>query len=1064
MCALCSLAGIAPGGLNCVDVSGDPAFGSGDSSVAISTNAAIGAPPVFSLAQIVQQLRTQWGGSFEGTTASWPGTGAIPYFIGGTPYPSGSGEIAYKTTMTALMISRATLAFELWDDLIARDLNPVSTAASAQIQFEYATRTYNGSGVLSTNGGTYSSGWFNGTSSNIYGTTNYNLSRDEIWLNSNWTSHDQDSDMYFGGYGFQTYMHEIGHSLGLSHPGTYDASNGGSITYANNAEYAQDNRQYTVMSYFGGYLPNVGWQQDGTYSNWLYSSTPMLHDIAAIQAIYGADMTTRTGDTVYGFNVSAGVPDVFNFAINTSPIVTVWDAGGNDTIDLSGYSANQRVDLHAGTYSDVGGMFNNFAIAFNVTIENVYGGSGNDTLIGNDADNLLRGGPGNDTIDGGAGIDTAWFTGNRSAYTLTGLGGTSVRVFGPDGIDTLTNIEFLRFSDQTIPWPLTPDLTAALTLSGSIASVTTINNGGPANASVTGVYLSTDSTITTADTVLATFAVPAIGSLSSTTATLALVFPGNLTPGTYFIGAIADINGQVAESNEANNVANVIAVILGNSIANTLNGTAGGDIIFGLGGNDRLNGGAGADVLTGGTGADIFIFDAIALANATAGVFDRVTDYDQSGGAFNAAEGDQIDLSGSLSAAYNHGSGQPVSSLVRVVANGAGTKLQVDTDGAANGTNWVTIAQLDGLHFGDPLNIIVDASQPAGVGIAVTAPATPGDFDADQHADIFWRTNSGALAAWEMNGTQIKSADFFRIGSAMVGTPGTDWHLVENGTLPSDFDGDGRGDVLWRTDSGLLAIWQMNGTQIKSADFVRSGSAMVGAPGPDWHIVIAADFDGDERADLLWRTDSGVLAIWKMDGNHIVSADYLRSGSTIVATPGADWHVIGVEDFDGDGKGDLLWKTDDGTLAIWKMDGTQIKGADYLRSGSAIVRTPGSDWHIVGTGDFDGDGKGDLLWRTNSGALAIWEMDGTQIKNADFLRVGSTMVGAPGSDWHIHAIGDYDGDGRDDILWRTDSGLLAIWKMNGFQIGPADYTRIGSNAVGAPGSDWNIVQHHFDLI
>src|SRR4029077_2603182 len=108
-------------------------------------------------------------------------------------------------SMTALMIARATLAFELWDDLIARDLNPVSSAAFGQIQFEYATNTQNSNGQLTTNGGTYSFPWLSSGGTNSYGTANYNITRDEIWLNSHWTSHDQDSDMYFGGYGFQTY-------------------------------------------------------------------------------------------------------------------------------------------------------------------------------------------------------------------------------------------------------------------------------------------------------------------------------------------------------------------------------------------------------------------------------------------------------------------------------------------------------------------------------------------------------------------------------------------------------------------------------------------------------------------------------------------------------------------------------------------------------------------------------------------------------------------------------------------------------------------------------------------
>ncbi len=445
MCGLCSLAGFSAGGPGCQDVSDSSATDAGDGLV----NAAIGAPSSFSLAQVVQQLRTQWGGSFEGVTMSWSGSGPIPYYINGTPYASGSGEIAYKTNMSSLMVSRAALAFELWDDLIARDLTPVSTAASAQIQFMYASQTYNANGVLGTNGGTYSDGSLSSNGSGPYGTANYRITRNEIWFNNNWTSHDQDSDMYYGGYGFQTYIHEIGHSLGLSHPGTYNAGNN-PITYANNAEYTQDNRQYTVMSYFGGYSPTAGWQQDGTFSNWYYSSTPMLHDVAAIQAIYGADMTTRTGDTTYGFNSNAG-REVYDFNVDLRPIVTVWDAGGNDTLDFSGYSSNQRIDLNAGTYSDVGGLFGNFAIAFNVMIENAIGGSGNDTISGNDIGNTFRGNTGNDTINGLGGIDYAYFSGPRSAYSITPLGPTGVRVIGPDGTDVLSNIEWLVFNDQTVP-------------------------------------------------------------------------------------------------------------------------------------------------------------------------------------------------------------------------------------------------------------------------------------------------------------------------------------------------------------------------------------------------------------------------------------------------------------------------------------------------------------------------------------------------------------------------------------------------------------------------------------
>jgi serralysin len=192
--------------------------------------------------------------------------------------------------------------------------------------------------------------------------------------------------------------HEIGHALGLSHPGTYNAGSGGTITYANNATFAQDNREYTIMSYFGGYLPGVGWQQDGTYGNYLYPQTPMIYDVAAIQAKYGADMTTRTGDTTYGFHstITGNEQQIFDFSKNATPIFTIWDAGGVDTIDCSGYAGSQVINLTPGTYSSVDGMVSNVGIAFNTYIEKAIGGAGNDILIGGSWVKTLNGGNGSD--------------------------------------------------------------------------------------------------------------------------------------------------------------------------------------------------------------------------------------------------------------------------------------------------------------------------------------------------------------------------------------------------------------------------------------------------------------------------------------------------------------------------------------------------------------------------------------------------------------------------------------------------------------------------------------------
>lgn len=85
-------------------------------------------------------------------------------------------------------------------------------------------------------------------------------------------------------------MHELGHAIGLSHPSNYDATNTTSPTYAASAEYAEDSRQYTVMSYFNE-------SNTGGYFGGVYSAAPMLDDIAAAQLEYGVNTTTRTGDT-----------------------------------------------------------------------------------------------------------------------------------------------------------------------------------------------------------------------------------------------------------------------------------------------------------------------------------------------------------------------------------------------------------------------------------------------------------------------------------------------------------------------------------------------------------------------------------------------------------------------------------------------------------------------------------------------------------------------------------------------------------------------------------------------
>ncbi|WP_420411567.1 M10 family metallopeptidase C-terminal domain-containing protein [Roseibium sp.] len=232
-----------------------------------------------------------------------------------------------------------------------------------------------------------------------------------------------------GNYGFKVLVHELGHSIGQLHPGDYNAGSG-RLSYARNAEYAEDSQQYSIMSY---------WDEDNTGAEYgvSYAQTPMLHDIAAIQAKYGANMDTRTGDTVYGFNSNTDSP-LFDFEQNKNPVLSIWDADGIDTLDFSGFSEDSVLDLNPGGFSSTAGLVNNISIAFGADIENAVTGRGNDVILGNALNNV---------VDAGAGRDTFVLQADQNAATVYVFDTRPIVIHSAQGTDQLTSVETISFAD-----------------------------------------------------------------------------------------------------------------------------------------------------------------------------------------------------------------------------------------------------------------------------------------------------------------------------------------------------------------------------------------------------------------------------------------------------------------------------------------------------------------------------------------------------------------------------------------------------------------------------------------
>ena len=867
---------------------------------------------------------------------------------------------------------------------------------------------------------------------------------------------------------FFIFLHEIGHALGLYHPGPYGGPYGEAI-------FLNDSWQATVMSYFsqGGH-PNVN-------ASYAVPVTPMIADIIAIHELYGAPTGIRAGDTVYGYqsDVDGYLGEFFeiwtgegNTSFQQPVALTLYDTGGNDTLDLRTDTTDQRVDLRPAGISDVYGLVGNLVIARDTLIENFIAGSGRDAVTGNavanrlegrggddelrggQGDDVLVGGAGADRLDGGPGLDWASYAGSDAGVTVNLGDGTPAG--GHAEGDVLIDIENLRgsaYRDELRGNDEANHLDGGEGDDGLWGNGgNDVLEGGAGNDRLDGgpgldwaSYAGSDAGVTV-----------------------------NLSDGTLAGG---DAEGDVLVAVENLRGSAYRDELRGNDDGNHLDGGAGDDGLWGNAGNDVLAGGAGNDRLHGGPGEDTASY-----ARSAAGVTVRLHAGLAQGG---DAEGDTF--AGLETLDYLDPDGNPQQEAVPDIEHLRGS-AHADVLAGDRRANRLEGGDGDDKLYGGPGG--GDDALLGGPGKDALFGGVGDDvLDGGPGADVLTgggggdRLDGGADADW----ISYRGSDS---GVRVLLRPGTGEGGHADGDVISGIEhieGSAYADVLGgdSSDNHLVGgegddgLWGSSG-----ADVLEGGAGadrMFGSTGTDWVIYAGSD------TGVTVTLQDGIGAGGHAEGDTITDVENIRgsdhhdilsgdaSGNELVGGNGDDElrGNAGNDLLDGGAGGDRLdggagvdtvvYRLSDAAVVVNLSDGTAAGGlaeGDVIVDIEVIVGSAYSDTLVgdEGINRLEGQGGNDVLegaagadrldggagtdtvvYQLSDAAVAVDLSDGTaagghaggdeivDIENVQGSNYNDALTGDAGPNRLVGGAGEDElrgGGGNDELLGGSGNDLL----------------------------------------